>query len=74
MALPAGFAPASVRLEDERLICFGHGSVGKLVSAAGIAPAVTWSQAKHVAATLRADGGPEGSCTLNLPADNGALC
>ena len=27
----------------------------KVVSAAGIAPAITWSQAKHVAATLRAD-------------------
>src|SRR5437762_856597 len=27
-----------------------------------------------LAATLRADGGLEGSCTLNPPADNGALC
>src|SRR2546422_7225800 len=32
------------------------------------------SQAERVASTLRADGGPEGSCTLNPPADNGALC
>jgi hypothetical protein len=31
----------------------------KMVSAAGLAPAITWSQAKHVAATLRADG-PDG--------------
>jgi hypothetical protein len=27
VALPAGLAPASVRLEDERLVCFGHGSI-----------------------------------------------
>src|SRR6188768_1025944 len=33
---------------------FGHGSNLKLVSAAGIAPAVTRSQAEHVAATPRA--------------------
>ena len=26
LALPAGLAPASVRLEDERLVYFGHGS------------------------------------------------
>ena len=33
---------------------FGHGSYLKLVSAAGFAPAVTRSQAGHVAATPRA--------------------
>src|SRR4051794_1381578 len=33
---------------------FGHDSNLKLVSAAGVAPAVTRSQAEHVAATLRA--------------------
>ena len=33
---------------------FGHGSNLKLVSAAGLAPAVTRSQAEHVAATPRA--------------------
>ena len=27
LALPAGVAPASVRLEDERLVYFGHGSL-----------------------------------------------
>jgi hypothetical protein len=27
MALPAGVAPASIRLEDECLVYFGHGSV-----------------------------------------------
>ncbi len=74
MALPAGLAPASVRLEDECLICLGHGSNLKLVSAAGFAPAIPRSQAERVAPTLRAGGGPEGSCTLNPPADNGALC
>jgi hypothetical protein len=26
MALPAGVAPASIRLEDECLVYFGHGS------------------------------------------------
>jgi hypothetical protein len=81
---------------------FDHGSV-EMVSAAGLAPAVTRSQAEHVASTLRAVasangwrrglgscrdgalgtlaarlhrrfGGPEGTCTLNPPADNGALC
>ena len=74
MALPAGLAPASVRLEDECLISFGHGSNLKLVSAAGLAPAIPRFQAEHVAATPRAGGGLEGSCTLNSPADNGALC
>ena len=29
LALPAGVAPASVRLEDERLVYFGHGSISK---------------------------------------------
>ena len=29
LALPAGVAPASVRLEDERLLYFGHGSISK---------------------------------------------
>ncbi len=29
LALPAGIAPASVRLEDERLVYFGHGSISK---------------------------------------------
>jgi hypothetical protein len=81
---------------------FDHGSV-EMVSAAGLAPAITRSQAEHVAPTLRAVasangwrrglgscgdgaqctlvawlhrrfGGPEGTCTLNPPADNGALC
>src|SRR2546429_3221083 len=33
---------------------FGHGSISKMVSAAGFAPAVTRSQAGHVAATPRA--------------------
>jgi len=38
MALPAGFALASVRLEDERLISFGNGSILKLVAGVGVAP------------------------------------
>ena len=80
---------------------FDHDSKLKLVSAAGVAPAIPRSQAECVAATLRADapsgfknagveirdaetlgiglavrleiGGPEGTCTLSLPADNGLL-
>ena len=83
-----------------------HSAFEKLVSAAGLAPALPRFQAEHVAATPRAVcprrsvgrrrgscfrwkrnvssldgvprrdseiGGPEGSCTLNPPADNGAL-
>ena len=82
---------------------FDHGSNRKLVSAAGLAPAIPRSQAECVgcyatrwfapmdfrdrgrekrdAETLgiglavRSEiGGLEGICTLNPPADNGALC
>ena len=102
MVLPAGLSPASFRLEDGCLI-FRLRQQLKLVSAAGIAPAIPRFQAEHVAATPRAEdperlngcvgvemcdaetlgislaarceiGGPGGSCTLNPPADNGALC
>ena len=50
---------------------FGHGSDLKLVSAAGIAPAVTRSQAGHVAATPRAGrpgvlGAHRGLCFLGI--------
>ena len=45
LALPAGVAPASVRLEDERLVYFGHGSILKMVGAAGFPPATSRSQA-----------------------------
>src|SRR2546425_2572775 len=48
LALPAGFAPASVRLEDECLVDFGHGSILEMVSAAGFAPAIPRSQAECV--------------------------
>ena len=82
---------------------FGHGSNLKMVSAAGLAPAIPRFQAEHVAPTPRAGsprwifidrgrekrdaetlgiglavrfkiGEPGGTCTLNPPADNGALC
>ena len=52
---------------------FGHGCNLKMVSTAGIAPAFSRAQTERVAPTLRADGGPEGTCTLSLPADNGLL-
>ena len=45
VGLPAGVAPASVRLEDERLVYFGHGSILKMVGAAGFPPATSRSQA-----------------------------
>ena len=54
MALPAGFSPASFRLEDGCLI-FRPRQQLKLVSAAGIAPAIPRFQAEHVAATPRAE-------------------
>src|SRR5947207_15018627 len=57
MALPTGFPPASFRLEDGCLMCSATTAILKVVSAAGFAPAVTRSQAGHVAATPRA-GGP----------------
>ena len=68
--IPTCMSPLRRRMPD----VFGHGSNLKLVSAAGLAPAIPRSQAERVAPTLRAGGGPEGSCTLNPPADNGALC
>src|SRR5216117_1229 len=57
MALPTGFPPAWFRLEDGCLMCSATAAILKVVSAAGFAPAVTRSQAGHVAATPRA-GGP----------------
>ena len=54
MALPAGFPPASFRLEGGCLMYSTTAAALKLVSAAGLAPAVTRSQAEHVAATPRA--------------------
>ena len=50
---------------------FGHGSDLKLVSAAGFAPAVTRSQAGHVAATPRAGspgvlGAHRGLCFMGM--------
>src|SRR5437667_10473860 len=53
MALPAGLPPASFRLEGG-CSCVRPRQHLKLVSAAGFAPAVTRSQAGHVAATPRA--------------------
>src|SRR5439155_27228827 len=54
MALPAGVPPASFRLEGGRLMYSATAANLKLVSAAGIAPAVPRFQAEHVAATPRA--------------------
>ena len=67
--IPTRIVPLRRRMPD----VFDHGSLLKLVSAAGLAPAFPRSQAERVAPTLRAAGGPEGSCTPNLPADNGLL-
>ena len=68
--IPTRIVPLRRRMPD----VFDHGSMTRLVSAAGLAPAIPRSQAERVAPTLRAAGGPEGSCTFSLPADNGALC
>ena len=54
MALPAGVPPASFRLEGGRLMYSATAANLKLVSAAGLAPAVPRFQAEHVAATPRA--------------------
>src|SRR5438477_8294788 len=54
MALPAGVPPASFRLEGGCLTYSATAANLKLVSAAGIAPAVPRFQAEHVAATPRA--------------------
>src|SRR6266478_2317288 len=75
MALPAGLPPASVRLED-----------GCLMSSA-TAAFLKWSEWQDLhlrppgpkpgalKTELHSDeiGGPEGTCTLSLPADNGLL-
>jgi hypothetical protein len=45
LELLAGFAPASIRLEDECLISLGHSSSFKMVGMAGFSPATTRSQA-----------------------------
>ena len=102
LALPAGVAPASVRLEDECLVDFGHGSIWKWSARQELHLRSLGPKPSALAATLRAVGpgafttpgagemqdtnpdngpavrleigGPEGSCTLIFPADNGALC
>ena len=56
-------------------MCSTTAACMKLVSAAGLAPAVPRSQAECVGSLRYAleNGGPEGTRTLNLPADNGLL-
>jgi hypothetical protein len=102
VVLPAGLAPASVRLEDECLVCWATaaseiGQRGRTctcdlsVPSRGcwllhyaleipVHPAThrDFSGGGRISATLLAEaaggiGGPEGICTLNRPADNGAL-
>jgi hypothetical protein len=55
LALPARFPPASFRLEDGCLVGSTTAAILKMVSAAGIAPAIPRSQAECVADSLRAD-------------------
>ena len=71
MALPAGVPPASFRLEGGRLMYSATAANLKLVSAAGIAPAVPRFQAEHVAATPRAvrpgvRGAHRGLCFMGM--------
>src|SRR6266480_6559512 len=71
MALPAGVPPASFRLEGGRLMYSATAANLKLVSAAGLAPAVPRFQAEHVAATPRAvrpgvRGAHRGLCFMGM--------
>src|SRR5271166_5141064 len=101
MALPAGFSPASFRLEGGCLIysttaAFEIGQRGRSCTCDPSVPSrVRWllryalmlrailrnaGVEKRAAETLGISlavrfeiGGPEGTCTLSLPADNGLL-
>ena len=75
MALPAGFSPASIRLEDGCLI-YSATAAWKWsewqdfhLRPPGPKPGALKTELHSVK-----NGGLEGSCTLNPPADNGALC
>ena len=73
LALPAGVAPASVRLEDERLsisatAAFENGQRGRICTCDPSVPSrVRWLLRYALI------GGSEGVRTLSLPADNGLL-
>ena len=54
LALPAGLAPASVRLEDECLVYFGHGSIGKWSARQDLHLRSLGPKPSALAATLRA--------------------
>ena len=74
LALPTGIAPASIRLEDECLIysataAFGNGQRGRICTCDPSVP----SRVRWLLRYALKNGGPEGICTLNPPADNGAL-
>src|SRR5437867_10280015 len=56
LALPAGFAPASVRLEDECLVDFGHGSIWKWSARQELHLRSLGPKPSALAATLRAVG------------------
>ena len=75
LALPAGVAPASVRLEDERLVYFGHGSISKWSEQQDFHLRPPGPRPGALKTELRSEkhGGPEGTRTLSLPADNGLL-
>ena len=75
MALPAGFPPASFRLEDGRLMCSAT-TANELVGTAGFSPAASRSQAGRSkdCATLRENGqrGRIRTCGPSVP--DGACC
>src|ERR1700689_2382426 len=71
MALPAGFSPASIRLEDGCLICSATAASKWSewqdfhLRSPGPKPGALKTELHSVK-----NGGPEGNRTLNLPADN----
>ena len=76
MALSARVPLASFRLEDGRLMCFGHDSETKWSEWQDLHLRPPGPKPGALKTELHSEktGGPEGVRTLNPPADNGALC
>ena len=76
MALPAGFPPASFRLEDG---CLMYSTTAAIQNWSEwqdfhLRPPGPKPGALKTELHSEKNGGPEGTCTLSLPADNGLLC
>ena len=74
MVLPAGIAPAWFRLEDERLVYFGHGSISKWSEQQDFHLRPPGPRPGALKTELRsdkmADPNPDSESGLSLPADN----